>query len=89
VLVGEVVTGSAADKAGLRGGTQEIEIRGLSVAVGGDIITHINGQQVPDFDFLLAYLVNNTRPGDQIVLTIVRGDGVLEVPVTLDERPGR
>jgi S1-C subfamily serine protease len=89
VLIGEVVTGSAADKAGLRGGTQQIEIRGLSVTVGGDIITHINGQMVPDFDFLLAYLVNNTRPGDQIVLTIVRGDGVLEVPVMLDERPSR
>jgi S1-C subfamily serine protease len=89
VLIGEVVTDSAADKAGLHGGTQQIEIRGLSVTVGGDIITHINGQPVPDFDFLLAYLVNNTRPGDQIVLTIVRGDGVLEVPVTLDERPSR
>jgi S1-C subfamily serine protease len=89
VLIGEVVAGSAADKAGLRGGAQQVEIRGLSVTVGGDIITHIDGQPVPDFDFLLAYLVNNTRPGDQIVLTIVRGDGVLEVPVTLDERPSR
>ena len=59
------------------------------MAVGGDVITHIDGHPVPDFDFLLIYLVNNTRPGDQIVLTVVRDGGMLEVPVTLGERPSR
>ncbi len=87
VLIQEVVPNSPADRAGLRGGTREVTIRGRTFLVDGDIIVAINGEFVDTMDELVGYLVVNTRPGDEVMLTVVRGDETLEIPVTLGERP--
>lgn len=81
----EVVPGSPADKAGLRGGTRPTSIQGLEA--GGDLIIAIDGHEVKRFDDLLRYLINNKVPGDRVVLTVLRGDEKLEVQVTLGKRP--
>jgi 2-alkenal reductase len=87
VLVGEVTPGTAADRAGLRGGDQEIEVMGTMVQAGGDIIVAIDGYALLDFDDLIAYLVRETEVGQEITLTIFRGGEKLDVLVTLGERP--
>ncbi len=87
VLISEVTPGTAAERAGLRGGTQTVNFRGREVRLGGDIIIAINGAPIHNFEELLGYLVSNTSVGETITLTIVRGDQTLDVPVTLDPRP--
>jgi 2-alkenal reductase len=87
VLVDGVIEGSPAARAGLQGGTQWESVRGMDIPVDGDIVVAINGTLVRDIDDLLAYLVENTSPGDVVVLTIVRGDQTLDLDVTLGTRP--
>ncbi len=87
ILVEEVLPGTPADKAGLRGGKETRTIEGVDFVVGGDIILAINGQPVQVFDDLLAYLGRYTAPGDTIELTIYRDGETLTIPITLTARP--
>jgi 2-alkenal reductase len=87
VLVRGVTVGSPADKAGLRGGTNILEIRGQPVCAGGDIIVAVNGQYVRSMDELVAYLVVNAQPDDTITLRVVRERQTFEVPLLLEARP--
>ncbi len=88
VLVQTITPGSPADRAGLRGGTNNgTVIRGREIYVGGDIIVAINGYYVDNMDDLVSYLVVNTRPGDEVMLTVIRNGDTLEIPVVLGERP--
>ena len=87
ILVSEVTPGSPAARAGLRAGTQTTTIRGVPIPVDSDIIVAVNGQMIRDIDSLVAYLVENTSPGDTITLTIVRAGQTLDLDVTLGARP--
>ena len=87
VLVTDVTADSPAAQAGLRGGLRSETVRGVQVPVGGDIIVAINGQPLRDLDGLLAYLVDNTAPGDTVTLTVVRDNSTFEAKVTLQARP--
>ncbi|MCC6905884.1 MAG: trypsin-like peptidase domain-containing protein [Anaerolineae bacterium] len=87
VLVTEVIEGTAADDAGLRGGDQTVNFRGNPIVLGGDIITAINDVPLNNFDELIGYLVSNTSVGDEVTVTIVRDGEVLNVPLTLGARP--
>jgi S1-C subfamily serine protease len=83
--VTRVEPGGPADQAGIRGGTQTTSRENLQA--GGDVITAIDGQPVPTFDHLLAYLTTNKSPGDTAVLTILRDGQTMDVTVTLGTRP--
>jgi len=87
VLIFEVKPGTAAARANLRGGDREVEVMGITVRSGGDIITAIDGYELRNFDDLIAYLVRETEVGQQVVLTVIRDREELEIPVTLGERP--
>jgi serine protease Do len=87
VLVVKVVPDSPADKAGLRGSDQQATVNGEQVPVGGDVIVGIDGQEVKDFDDLVAYLARNTQAGQDISLTLLRGGDEVDVDVTLAARP--
>jgi 2-alkenal reductase len=86
-LIAEVQPGTAAAQAGLRGGDREVEVMGMMVRAGGDIITSIDGYELRNFDDLIAYLVRETQIGQQVLLTVIRDGEELEIPVTLGERP--
>ena len=87
VLVASVSAGGPASEAGLRGGTQELEVWGQVVNVGGDIILAIDDYEVRDFADMIAYLVQETSVGQKIILTILRDGKVFQTPLTLGERP--
>lgn len=87
VVIEEVRENSPADSAGLRGGTQVERVRGIDLLVGGDIIIAIENIIVRDLDQLLAFLVENTAPGDTVTLTIIREGEQLDIDVTLGVRP--
>jgi S1-C subfamily serine protease len=88
VLVIDVVPNSPADKAGLRDSDEFLRDEGQEFRLGGDIIAVIDGQTVREMDDIITYLVEETRPGDQVILEVIRAQGELEkVTVTLEVRP--
>lgn len=60
-----------------------------TLPVGGDVITRINDQPVNEMTDLIAYLSENTRPGDTVSLSLWRDGQQMDVDVTLTARPGR
>jgi 2-alkenal reductase len=87
LLVQNVTAGAAA--AGLQAGQRVVTLNGEPVRSGGDIILGIDGQPVQTGGELRAHLENHKRPGDTVVLDIVREDRDLQVSVTLQERPAQ
>jgi S1-C subfamily serine protease len=53
----------------------------------GDIIVAMDGQRIRNNDDLASYLEEHTLPGDNITLTVVRGNSQLDVTVILGPRP--
>jgi S1-C subfamily serine protease len=86
VLVDEIVEGGPADEAGIRGGDSSATIEGANIKVGGDIIVAIDGRQVTDMEEVIN-AVNAAIPGDELKLTVRRGDETKEITVTLGVRP--
>jgi serine protease DegQ len=85
VLVGQVEANSPAAKAGLRAGTTQATIDGQTFALGGDVITKIDGKTIRTFDDLSG-TIGAHKPGDTIQLEIVRGGKAMTVSVTLASR---
>ena len=76
--------GPASD-AGLRGGSEETIFSNLPA--GGDLITAVDGEPVRSFSDLLAYLVTNKSPGDELEIKFVREGKELVLNVILKKRP--
>jgi S1-C subfamily serine protease len=86
VLVDEVVEGGPADEAGIRGGSTSATIEGASIKVGGDVIVAIDGRGVSDMEEVID-AVDAAEPGDEMELTVRRGDSTKTIAVTLGVRP--
>src|SRR5580700_6075208 len=84
LLVQEVDPGSAAARAGLRGGRQEVQIGNAELLGGGDLIMSIDGQPV-DRDDAISRALARKRTGDTLELTIFRGGRTTNVRVKLGE----
>jgi S1-C subfamily serine protease len=52
-----------------------------------DIIIAMNGQTIKNNDDLASYLEEHTMPGDNLVLTVVRGHSQIPITITLGTRP--
>ncbi len=87
VLVATVIDGGPAQRAGIRGGDQQVTVHGIPVRSGGDIITAIDGDLVNSFDEMIAYLAAKKKVGQTVTVTLLRGNETLQMPVTLDDRP--
>lgn len=87
-LVGTIISGSPADKAGLRSGTRDFTLEsGLDVTLGGDVIIAIDNEEIKSFDDLIAFLARKGDVGKQITLTIIRNGKEQMVEMTLEARP--
>ena len=66
----DVREGSPAGKAGLK---------------GGDILTEFDGKPIQNlYDF--TYALRSKKPGDEVMVKVLRDGGTLEVKVHLEER---
>jgi S1-C subfamily serine protease len=83
----EVVSGGPSDKAGLRGSTGTTTVNGRETLVGGDVVIAVNGVTVNSFDDLLIYVSLQSKPGDEVTLTIVRNGKNQDLKVVLEPRP--
>ncbi|HUK46543.1 MAG TPA: trypsin-like peptidase domain-containing protein [Terriglobales bacterium] len=84
LLIMRVVPGSAAERSGLRGGTERAYYGNVPIMVGGDLIVAIDDQDVQDQQEL-QQIMNNHRAGDTVKVTIYRGKRRIDVTVTLGE----
>lgn len=80
--VTSVIPGGPADEAGLQADSGQ-----TSFAGDGDLIVAVDGREVKVFGDLMSYLVNKTRPGQEIALTVFRRGEMQEVKLVLGERP--
>jgi serine protease Do len=86
VLIGDVAPNGPADKAGLQGSSQSVDINGQQVNVGGDIITALDGKQVTSINGLIG-LLNQYKSGDQVTVSVLRDGQSMDLQVTLGQRP--
>jgi S1-C subfamily serine protease len=82
-----VAGGSPADQAGLRGGGGEEEFEGLPFCPGGDIIVAVDGTPVSSAEDVVRAVNQQRFPGDEIRLTVRRGNERVELTATLGDRP--
>ncbi|MFQ6030336.1 MAG: S1C family serine protease, partial [Dehalococcoidia bacterium] len=88
-LIIDLIEDGPAAKSDLQGSDTTGTIDGLDIPIGGDVIVAINGAPIEGIDDLIAYLVSNTRPNQEVTLEVIRGDGErVSVQVTLGQRPG-
>jgi S1-C subfamily serine protease len=85
-LVQAVTAGSPAAKAGLKGGDITAQVGGTPVALGGDIITKVDGRTVKTADDLSA-IVSRHKAGDTVSIEFVRDHKTRTVQVALAKRP--
>jgi S1-C subfamily serine protease len=85
--ISQVVNNGPAERAGLLGSRDEVVVEGRRTEIGGDIIVAIDGQPVSSFEDILIHIALNTRPGQKVVLSIIRDGEAQDITVTLEPRP--
>jgi S1-C subfamily serine protease len=85
LLVQESQAGAA--QAGIQPGNRTASIGGTPLRVGGDLIVAVDDHPVTAGGELRAYIENNKRPGDTVVVKVQRGDNQRDVQVRLSEKP--
>jgi S1-C subfamily serine protease len=90
VLVSSVQPGSPAEKAGLKGLTQDNgdnDNSGAAPSQIGDIITAIDGHPIRQIDDIINYIESQKSVGDNIKLTVNRNGQIMDLTATLQARP--
>jgi len=87
-LIINVLEDGPAQKAGLRGTTETVEVDGARYQIGGDVILSVDGKTVRKIDDILIHLQREKSIGDEMAVQILRDGKVTEVIITLAERPG-
>ena len=85
-LVSQITNGGPSDKAGLRGGTRQVQVDGSLVTIGGDIVIAIDGTRIRNMDDLSTYLEEHTSADQTISVLLVRNSEALTLLVTLGVR---
>ena len=86
VIVASVNEGAPAASV-LQGSERLTRVDGQLVPVGGDVIVAVEGQPIATTEDLASVLLSETRPGEQVNLTIVRDGQRMNVTTTVTERP--
>ena len=84
VLIVEAAPGGAAERAGLKGGSQRAYLGNVPLMIGGDLIVAIDSEQISDQQDL-ANAMNRHKAGDTVTITIYRGKRKMDVKVVLGE----
>ena len=86
LLVQHVTAGSPADKAGLRGGDNAVDLNGLQVVLGGDVITRMDAKPMRSGEDVRGVLAAK-EPGDRVTVEFLRDGRRQTATVTLGNRP--
>jgi S1-C subfamily serine protease len=96
-LVIDIVMGSPAERAGIRGGDIPValgDIAGFqgqdpsnSLELGGDIILGVDNQTVNKIDDLISYIESKKKAGDTVTLMVLRDGEMMSIDLVLGARP--
>ncbi|HEY8311809.1 MAG TPA: PDZ domain-containing protein, partial [Gemmatimonadaceae bacterium] len=84
VLIERVLPKGAAERAGLRGGSQRAYLGYMPIVLGGDLIVAIDGRAITSKQDL-SNTLNEHHAGDTITLTVFRGQHRMNVKMTLSD----
>lgn len=85
-LVVKVERGTGAAQAGVRAGSTNMVVNGVSVAAGGDVILAIEGRTVRTGEDVARIVAEELRPGETVPFALLRDGHRLVVPVRLGAR---
>ncbi len=86
ILISDIYPDAPADRAGLEGGRDIVQVGNFLIKVGGDFIIRVNGERITTMDELDG-IIGNKAVGEVIRLTILRNGRIFEVDLKLMERP--
>src|ERR671922_549562 len=101
-LVIDIVMGSPADRAGIRGGDMPVATGAIPgfqggqgptttsnnlLQLGGDIILGVDNQTVNKIDDLLSYIESNKKAGDTVTFMVLRDGEIMSIDLVLGARP--
>ena len=86
-LILDVIEGSPAEKAGLKGMSEISEIDGDEYPVDGDIVISVDDKEVRNISDLLIHLQREKTVGDEMVLGVLRDGEFMHITLELVERP--
>lgn len=87
LLVARLYRNSPADRAGVRGATQQVIVGNHRMLIGGDILTAVDDTPIRNWDDLQEHLEERTRVGQTVTLTVLRDGQPLRLSTTLVEQP--
>ena len=85
VYVTDVIEGDPSDGV-LQGATDETVVNGQSIPVGGDVITHIEGEPTPTSQQLGSVLALETQVGQPATIRVLRDGATETLEVTIGSR---
>jgi S1-C subfamily serine protease len=85
-LITDVVDGSPADDAGLKGSSDQTTFQLQQVKTGGDVVVAVDDKPVLQNNDL-SELIATHKPGDKVALSVIHDGERGEVEVTLGSRP--
>src|SRR4029453_12285622 len=88
LMVVRVFDSSAADKAGLRAGTNEVVVSGETYLLGGDILVAVDGREVASGEDLRD-VISARKPGDKLTIEAYLGTEKRSFEVSLGRQPSR
>jgi S1-C subfamily serine protease len=100
-LVIDIVMGSPAERAGIRGGDMPVAAGAIAgfqggqgptgnnnlLELGGDIILGVDNQTVNKIDDLLSYIESKKKAGDTVTLMVLRDGEMTSIDLVLGARP--
>ena len=86
-LILDVIEGSPAEKAGLKGMSEISEIDGDEYPVDGDIVISVDDKEVRNISDILIHLQREKTVGDEMVLGVLRDGEFMHITLELVERP--
>jgi S1-C subfamily serine protease len=84
VLVQKVIPGGAAERAGLRGGNQQVMLGNTPIYIGGDLIVGIDEDRVTNPQDI-SEIMDRHQAGDTVIVTFFRGSRRMTARLLLGE----
>ena len=86
-LITEVIPAGPAGIGGIKGSDGSIDVDGIPLPIGGDIVVSIEGSSILSIDDLVSYLVNYGIPDKIFTFTVLRNGEYIDIEIKLGTRP--